>query len=211
MIQIKKAIEALKRAEGWYGLANSDFVRPWLYPALGALVTALSSIASALPLPYILAATSLVFAAVATALLRIDEWRVRRTPEHKIIVSDFVRANGDFKGGRFHLAFDVKNSADFPIEVIIEQVFVRSGNQFSKLTHQAPVVIAPMSSLGMVSKETTVIAEGDIRGTLYYRFKYGRQAKHNFALEGSFGFAISRGDQGDSLGSWFVPITDAVP
>ncbi len=89
--RVWKVGKAAKVANEVVGFVTSELVKPWLYPLAGAALTALSAFLGAVPPPYLLAAT-FVSAAVATLLVRVDEWRERTSPNGRLAVANLFIA-----------------------------------------------------------------------------------------------------------------------
>ena len=74
----------------WFTLQSilqTEFVRTALLPTVFAVLTALAGYAQHQPLMWVALATALVFMSVMQGLLRGDELRERKNPEHKIGIS----------------------------------------------------------------------------------------------------------------------------
>lgn len=92
----KKIWRGVSTVEGVHGFLTSSLV----WPAIAAVGTLMSGLATSIPLPYLIAAASFVFAAIASGLLRVSELR------HK------HRVEGTLTFGTMLVGTDVEETAD---------------------------------------------------------------------------------------------------
>ena len=89
-------------------------------------MTALSAFLGAVSPPYLLAATFVSAAAVATLLVRVDEWRERTSPNGRLAVANLFIApvmDGDQAPpflNSVQLGLLLKNNAGFPLHYDVE-------------------------------------------------------------------------------------------
>lgn len=131
MLSFARAWQWFRKVDAIQGSLTSDAAKMLLWPVCGAVVTFVSGLVSAVPLPYLLASASLVFAALTTGLLRLDEWRERAHPggrlvlEHPIFNAD-IDATPDGPSIRnVQLGIGLKNHAIFPLNYRVDYIDTR--------------------------------------------------------------------------------------
>jgi hypothetical protein len=110
--------------EGFYSVVIEGLKWLAVLPILGSIVTAIAGVLQGLPIAYIIAATTIVFAMIPTGLLRFDEWRTRITPQNKLVLQqatfgmDFQRDPSTGRSTHIITAqaiLSLYNSASFPV------------------------------------------------------------------------------------------------
>jgi hypothetical protein len=85
MFKLGKAfLDWIGRWQVAQSIIQSEFFRTALFPTVFAVLTALSGYLQHQPVMWIAMATALAFMAVMQGILRGDELRERKNPEHKL-------------------------------------------------------------------------------------------------------------------------------
>ena len=131
MPSFARAWQLFRKLDAIQGSLTSDAAKLLLWPMGSAVVTLMSGLVAAVPLPYLLAAASLVFATVATGLLRLDEWRERASPAGRLMFTHPV-FNMDVEAGsagrlikNVQLGIALRNEASFPLRYRLEYIDTR--------------------------------------------------------------------------------------
>jgi hypothetical protein len=101
---------------------------PWLAPTLGSAVALLSGLITPVPIPYLLAAVSLVFACITIGLVNLDEWRHRTDPSGKLhFVTplyglDIQSKNDGHQIQKVQFGIKLTNNANFAIAFKMEDI-----------------------------------------------------------------------------------------
>ncbi len=170
--------------EGVYSFFASEFVRPWLWPAVTTAVTFLSGLITPIPLPYLFGASALTFAAVSTGIIRIAERKERSSPGGKLVIEGPVfypgmsESDGIITFAQAILGIRIKNFAGFPIHVYIEKLdtaFANKVNMNKKYTTRQ-LRLEPYSADTVADDNNTIKRETRAKkdGKLSCLLKYGR-------------------------------------
>jgi hypothetical protein len=113
----------------------------WLFfigsPIVVGAMTIVAGVLQGTPIAYVIAAAAFAAASTVTLLLRFDEWRQRRTPEHKInyaaanVLFDYNRDDKNEISGipKAQVAIALINTATFPLSFIVEEMYTSVNNR----------------------------------------------------------------------------------
>jgi hypothetical protein len=155
------------------------------------------------PLPYLFAAASLVFAtiglgfaAIWVGLLRFDELRIKRTPANKLsltiprVVFDYVRdtASGEITGIEYaQINIGLCNMATFGISYVVDDVFSSvdgHNNQDAKLILKG---VVPPAHLQLYRQDRIDMRSSSLKPRVEARFRfksrYGRPGREKYAAD----------------------------
>ena len=187
-------VRALFREGAW--AAAIEGLKVWAWPPVLAALTIVAGYAEKVPWVVILPAAGLVFASVATGLLRFDELLQRRTTAHKLL---FAGANVAFDiakdaNGRptgivtAQPVILLQNNASFPLHGILDEMDA----SVDSLVNQNPppdiksLEITPHSlmvyrdhPIDMKSRD----AKERIDGRIKLKLRYGRKGSERQSIE----------------------------
>jgi hypothetical protein len=107
-------------------------VATWLFaPGVAVMTLVAGYLQSDVPWVYTIPASAFAFATVVTGMLRYDEWRQRRTPEHKLnyaaanVLFDYDRNDNNEIIGipRAQVVISLINTATFPLSFIVDEMY----------------------------------------------------------------------------------------
>ncbi|MEX2616976.1 MAG: hypothetical protein WD767_12850 [Alphaproteobacteria bacterium] len=110
-----------------------EAIRSWLWPPLAAGVSVVIGFAQDIPWFYIAVGACVIFSAVATGLLRFDEWRFRQTVKNKLNFASLrvtTKLNLDGSVESVGLGFILNNSALFPVEFAVKSLQTQLADRF---------------------------------------------------------------------------------
>lgn len=135
---------------------------------------------------------AIVFAMLATGILRLHEWRARTNPDGKlrfarVEVGLVVDQPGAIPEG-VALGFRVRNHADFPIEFHVKAIKSTFGNKLNPASTYSirNIKIEPQGE-GWYRDDPISVKPDDMTnastGTLYFKLEYGRPGKLKYVME----------------------------
>lgn len=172
-----------------------DMVGPLLWPTLVAAAVFLASFVSSIPvpLPYLLTAMALAFAATATGLLRVSEWRSVNTISGKMAMAGLLvnisaspQEDGKLKIAAVNLGAQWDNLARFPIEFCVDDFEVQIGDRVPtgdkgiNRYHEIPEKGRGFHRGGdiKVDHEPGMGLQGKIKYKLHYRKKHTKRTEY---------------------------------
>ena len=126
---LKRLWDGYGRVDSVWSFVTSDLTKPWLYPAIAAMMTLVAAFSKAVPLPYLIASACLAGASVATAMVRVDEWWSRVNPSGKLSFSiplfalDIDKTEEQHRLKKIQMGFSMYSSATFPLYFQVYSVF----------------------------------------------------------------------------------------
>jgi len=150
-------------------------------------VTAIAGYLQGSPVMYIFVAAGVMFAAVATGLVKFDEWIGRRQVRGKLTFAS-VRFCKDIRGGNgFALGVAVRSVADASVEFEIDSMLTRLGNRVpAKRIYDVRKFIIPPQGNGFFDDHLIDIEKppspGTIEGLIECKIKYGHVGNLKYDL-----------------------------
>lgn len=196
MGNLKKISRTVSTAEGAYSIAT--YVWPLVAPTLGAVMTMATGLLPELsvPLPYLFASSAVVFAGVATGMVRVNEWRTGTNPSGKLqpVVNllygvDINKEKSPKELEAIQFGFTVYNAADFPLYFTVEEISSEFMGRIplSKDMNFKEIEV-PAKGQGYwrdhkISLGVELPLSGSQIGELRYRVAYWKNPKKKFFLE----------------------------
>ena len=153
-----------------------EAIRSWLWPPLAAGVAALIGLLEGIPWFYMFVGVTVVFAAVASGLLRFDEWRDRRRVDGKLAFRSVI-VGRDIKGRGLIIGLRLHSSAAFPLEFEVTEVRTRLGDKIPALEHKPKKLTIPAGGTGWYNDNPIELINpprpGTIEGSIEFRVNFG--------------------------------------
>ncbi|HZP19574.1 MAG TPA: hypothetical protein VFB16_05140 [Bauldia sp.] len=164
-------------------------------PLVVGAVTAGTGYYQGLPIAYVITATTIALAMTATALLRFDDWRARRTAANKVVFLQALMAfeyerdpeTGSVIGTTFgQFIFVLPNSASFPISIVVDELdnsIDGRVNTDSKTIRNR--TIEPGAALTYRPDRIDLAhrpPKETIEGRLKFKMRYGRFGKEKYQI-----------------------------
>lgn len=127
-MSIKKIWNAILNVQGAVGIV--ELLKPWIFPLLSSGLTAAAAYIAPIPVPYLLAAASIVFAMSAHGVFYIRSLREKLDPSGKLqIISaplcgvDVDTSSDQHILGNVQFGFSVLSKAEFPIFFSVDEIY----------------------------------------------------------------------------------------
>lgn len=194
MFSFARAWQLFRKVDAIQGSLTSDAAKLLLWPSVGAAMTLLSSFWNAVPLPYLLAASALVFASVMTGLLRHNEWVERTNPSGRLVFEgpmigldiDTSLDVPHLKVGQ--LGVQMRNTIGFPLHYNVDSIFSGLGNRINpdKKPAKTNHVIAAHDRALFRDDQILInvpLTENILAGILEFNISYWKNPKKKFVLQ----------------------------
>ena len=207
-----RVLEYLGHAETIHTLVTADFVMRLVWPTVLAVIGAASGWIGGIPVMWIMVGTVLIFGGVVQTFLRVDEYRERKDPSHKLAVIKTLfnytlapvpgpnrrhRRSAAAQGGapavpafrnliKGQLGIEVWNRSSFPMSLIVQaaETKVEELEPPRVKYPKKPVMIQPGQTMWVHDEP---IDMGDmlcdnLEGEMDITVKYGLPGRENFEI-----------------------------
>ena len=192
-MSIRRLWNAILDIQGAFSIF--ELLKPWIVPLAASSVTLAASYIAPIPVPYLIAAAFIVFAAAAHGILCIHTLKEKISPIGKLqIVSTPLYGIGVNTSLKEHVlenvqfGFAVANKAQFPIFFIVEEIHSEfMGRVCPDRTHPPQVIETPAGGEGWwrdfaIPIETRMPDDTQF-GKLTFKVSYWKNPRRKYQLQ----------------------------
>lgn len=182
-----------------------ETVKALLWPSVSAGALAVIGFIQGVPLFYLFVGVALVFAAVATGIVRVDEWRTRTRVDDKLAFSTLRVGRMADGSPEMTLGFELRSIAAFPIQFRVEDFRAElQGNYPPHKKFKVDTFVIPPFGHGwfdghQISLGEEVPKKKSVRGELEFRLAFGRPGRLDSKLYQKSGVAIHFDENGEPI------------
>lgn len=192
-MNIKGIWNAILNVQGAIGIV--EFLKPWIFPFLSGAITVATAYVASIPIPYLLAAASIVFAMSAHGVFYIRSLREKIDPSGKLqIVStplygvDVDTSSDQHILKNVQFGFSVLSKAEFPIFFSVDEIYSEfMGRVCQNKNHQPKVIEVPAGGEGWWRDFAIPIQTrmpNDTRfGKLTFKVSYWKNPRRTYSLQ----------------------------
>lgn len=229
------ALEWTGHAEAIHALVTADFVTRLVWPTVATVLGATSGWFGGIPLMWIIVGSTLIFMAVTQSLLRMDEYRERKNPAHKLAVVRTLfnfelvpisppnrkhRRSAAAQGGapavpavrhfvKGQLGFEVWNRSSFPISLIVMAAKTKiEDNEPPRADYpNKAIIIQPSTTMWVHDKPIDLedMICDNLDGSMDILIRYGLPGDERFEIHQKGTVEIFMEQYGHFKGLYFHP------
>ena len=177
--------KVFRKAKNAIQFLSWEAIQIWVLPSLSVPATVLIGWLQGIPWFYVYIAAGFMFASVTIGILRLDEWKSRRTAKDKLSFSHVRIATEVSEYGYIDsigLGFQLTNLASFPMQFDVDEINSElMGLYPPKKNFEKTSVVIPANGIGWFCDHCIKLDEVPtepriMEGILSVNIKYGRRA-----------------------------------